>query len=65
MVDVPSDNLWYDTITTMLESINGVANVTINPLANQITIQASEGGPLANQQISVELLIVYDIICLE
>lgn len=65
LVDVPSDNLWYDTITTMLESINGVANVTINPLANQITIQASEGGPLANQQISVELLIVYDIICLE
>lgn len=65
LVDVPSDNLWYDTITNMLESIDGVSNVTVNPLANQITIQANQGGPLINQEIIVELLIVYDIICLE
>lgn len=65
LVDVPSDNLWYDTITTMLESIEGITNVTINPLTNQITIQANQNGPLANQEISVELLIVYDIFCLQ
>jgi hypothetical protein len=49
----------------MLESIDGVSNVTVNPLANQITIQANQGGPLINQEIIVELLIVYDIICLQ
>jgi hypothetical protein len=49
----------------MLESINGVSNVTVNPLTNQITIQATQGGPLADQEITVELLIVYDIICLQ
>jgi hypothetical protein len=65
LVDVPSDNLWYNTITTMLESINGVSNVTVNPLTNQITIQATQGGPLTDQEITVELLIVYDIICLQ
>jgi hypothetical protein len=39
----------------------GVTNVTVDPLNNQLTIQA-QGGPLTNQEIIVELLIVYDII---
>jgi len=28
----PSDNLWYNTIRTILLSINGVSGVTIEPI---------------------------------
>jgi hypothetical protein len=65
LVDVPADNLWYNTLESLLESISGVTNVTVDPLNNQLTIQAAQGGPLTNQEIIVELLIVYDIICLQ
>ena len=65
LVDVPSDNLWYNTLEDLLESIPGVSDVTIDPLNNQITIKAVQGGPLTNQEIIVELIIVYDIICLQ
>ena len=65
MGDVPADNLWYNTLESLLESISGVTNVTVDPLNNQLTIQAAQGGPLTNQEIIVELLIVYDIICLQ
>lgn len=61
----PSDNLWYDTITNLLESISGVGNVTINPINNQITIETSRNNnSLSGQEIIIELIIVYDIMCL-
>ena len=61
----PSDNLWYDTIRTILLSINGVSGVTIDQLNNQITIQTSTSNfSLNGQEIIIKLNIVYDIMCL-
>lgn len=59
----PADNLWYDSITSLVTSIAGVSSVSIDPFTNQITIQTNEGSSIRNQQISVELVIIYDIIC--
>jgi len=59
----PADNLWYDSITSLVSSIAGVSSVSIDPFTNQITIQTNEGSSIQNQQISVELVIIYDIIC--
>lgn len=59
----PADNLWYNSITDLITSIAGVSSVSINQFTNQITIQTNEGSPIQNQQISVELVILYDIMC--
>jgi hypothetical protein len=64
LVDVPSDNLWFTTITNLLQSIQGVTAVNINPLTNQISISANPGSSIIGQELSVKLIIVYDIICL-
>ena len=64
LVDVPSDNLWFTTITNLLQSIDGVTSVNINPLTNQITISANPSSAIIGQELSVKLIIVYDIICL-
>ena len=62
--DVPSDGLWFSTIENMIESISGIIDVQIDPVTNQITIKASPGSSVTNQEIIVELIIVYDIDCL-
>jgi hypothetical protein len=63
--DAPSDNLYYDTLTQLLLSIPGIGNVTINQLENQITIQTNASGTSLNgQEIVVDLVIVYDTMCL-
>jgi len=65
LVTAPSDNLYYDTVVSLLESIPGIGNVTIDALNNQIIITTSAGNDSLNgQEIIVELVIVYDIICL-
>jgi len=64
LVDVPSDNLWFTTITNLLQSVDGITSVNINPLTNQITISANPGSAIVGQELSVKLIIVYDIICL-
>jgi uncharacterized protein (DUF2141 family) len=63
LIDVPSDNLWYTTIETMLESIVGIVDVIVDPLNNQIKIIADPSSGIIDQQIIVELVIVYDIEC--
>lgn len=61
---IPSDNLWYDTIKTMLLSVLGVGGVTIDPINNQITItKSTTNNSLDNQDIIIELKIVYDTMC--
>jgi uncharacterized protein (DUF2141 family) len=59
----PSDNLWYNTLTSLLTSVPGIQSVTIDALSNKITIQTTVGGPLNNQIITVDVLIEYDITC--
>ena len=63
--DEPQDNLYYDTITQLLLSIPGVGSVTVNPLENIITIETTRGNDtLQGQEIIIDLIIEYDIICL-
>ena len=65
LIDAPADNLYYDTITQLLLSIPGVGNVIINELTNQITIETTRGNETLNgQEIIIDLIIEYDIICL-
>jgi uncharacterized protein (DUF2141 family) len=65
LVQAPSDNTWYNTIQSLLLSIPGVGNVTIDKLNNQITIETSRNNTsLQGQEIVIDLIIVYDIICL-
>ena len=59
----PSDNLWITTVRTLLLSIPGIQTVIVDEFSNQITIQAAPDGPLNNQEITVDLLINYNIIC--
>jgi hypothetical protein len=65
LVQVPTDNQWYDTVRTLLLGIPGVGNVTIDQLNNQITIETSRNNTsLEGQEIVIDLVIEYDIICL-
>jgi hypothetical protein len=62
--DVPSDGLWFSTIENMIEGISGIIDVQIDAVNNQITIKANPSSSIINQEIIVELIIVYDIDCL-
>ena len=65
LVQAPSDNTWYNTVKSLLLSVPGVGNVTIDQLNNQITIETSRNNTsLQGQEIVLDLVIVYDIICL-
>ena len=45
--------------------INGVGNVSIDQMNNQITIETSRNNTsLQGQEIIIDLVIVYDIMCL-
>lgn len=65
LTSAPSDNLWYNTITSLLNSIPGIGSVTVDVINNQINITSSTtNSSLLNQEIIIELSIVYDIMCL-
>jgi hypothetical protein len=65
LVQAPSDNLWYDTIKTLLLAVPGVGNVIFDPLSNQITISTDPANiSLDGQQMVIDLIINYDITCL-
>jgi hypothetical protein len=58
--------LYYDTVKNLLSTIPGVGLVTINPLTNQITVTTSAGkNDTVGQTIIVDVVIVYDIMCLK
>jgi hypothetical protein len=62
---VPGDNLYYDTVTSLLNTIPGIGVITVDDLNNQITIQTSPTNDSLNgQEIIIKLIIVYDTICL-
>jgi len=65
LVQVPTDNNWYDTIRTLLLGVPGIGGVTIDSTNNQITIETSKNNTsLEGQEIVIDLIIGYDIICL-
>ena len=60
----PSDTLYIDTLKEMLLNIPGVGGVIANADTNQLTINTIPGDDtLVGQQIIVELIINYDILC--
>jgi hypothetical protein len=61
LLDIPTNQQWYDAVETILLSIPGVNGVTINTTTSVVTI--STEGELANQQIVIDLIIQYDINC--
>lgn len=64
LIDYPGDNLWYNTIKDLLLNVNGIENVIINPITNQIKIETDKSDNfLDGQEISVELIILYEITC--
>ena len=64
LVSVPSDNLYYDTVVNLLNTIPGIGDVTIDAINNLITISTNpNNNSLNGQEIVIELLIVYDIMC--
>jgi uncharacterized protein (DUF2141 family) len=64
LTSVPSDSLWASTIKNMLLSIYGVQSVTIDSINNTITITKSPTNTtLIGQEISVDVVIVYNILC--
>ena len=65
LVQVPTDNDWYNTLRTLLLGIPGVGNVIIDQLNNQITIETSRNNTsLEGEEIVIDLVIGYNIICL-
>ena len=64
LTSVPSDNLYYETVRSLLLTIPGIDDVIFNPSNNQITISTiPDDITLNGQRIIVELTIVYDISC--
>jgi hypothetical protein len=65
LIEVPTDNQWYNTLRDILLGVPGVGNVLIDQLNNQITIETSRNNTsLEGQEIVVDLIIEYNIICL-
>ena len=61
LLDVPTDQNWYDAVEALLLTVPGVSAVSIDTTSSVITIQTE--GDLANQQVVIDLIIQYDINC--
>ena len=61
LLDIPTDQQWYDAVETLLLSVPGVSAVAVDTTTTLITIQTD--GELANQQVEIDLIIEYDINC--
>jgi hypothetical protein len=60
----PSDNLWYDTVKTLLLTIPGISNVIVDPINNELSISTDPNNTsIVTQKIVIELIINYDINC--
>ena len=61
LLDVPTDQQWYDAVEALLLTVPGVSAVTVDSTSSVISIQTE--GDLANQQVVIDLIIQYDINC--
>lgn len=64
--DIPSETSWITTVQNLISGVTGIGEVTVNTNENTITIDTScedITNPLANQTVTVQLKIVYDIDC--
>lgn len=69
ILDIPSDNLWYDSVKSLILQVKGVSDVVIDEFNNKFEItsdvnnSALVSGPKSNINISVNLNIEYDVKC--
>jgi hypothetical protein len=62
--DYPSDELWYNTIQSLLESLPQIGNVDINPITNTIVVTTNcDPSSLVNTSLKVVMRIDLDIAC--
>ncbi len=62
----PADNDWYNVAKQLLLETPGISSVVIDDINNQITIQSTPGEETLNgQEIILELIISYDITCVQ
>ena len=60
----PTDNEYYDALTTLIESYPQIGQVIIDPLTNSIQIISScETQYLTRMDVIAKIQIVYDISC--
>lgn len=64
ILDYPTDQLWFTTLTNLLNTVDGISNIIIDETNNELKIETDEvSGVLNGQEILVELIIEYDITC--
>ena len=64
LLDYPSDELWYNTIQSLIESLPQIGSVDINPITNTIIVTTNcDESSLVNANISVVIRIDYEIAC--
>lgn len=64
LLDYPSDELWYNTIKTLIESLPQIGNVEIDSIKNTVVVTTNcEETSLINADISVVMRIDYEIVC--
>jgi len=64
--DVPANSDWYNTVETLLSGITGIGEVIVDTNNNTITVNTScaeTTDALSNQNIMVQVSILYDINC--
>jgi len=67
--DIPSDNLWYESVKSLILQVKGVKDVIIDEFNNRFKIisdvnnSAVVSGPESNINISINLNIEYDVKC--
>ena len=64
--DVPLNSDWYNTVETLLSGVTGIGEVIIDTDNNTITVNTSceeTTDALSNQNITVQVSILYDINC--
>ena len=64
--DVPTNSDWYNTVETLLSGVTGIGEVIVDTDNNTITVNTSceeTTDALSNQNITVQVSILYDINC--
>jgi len=64
--DVPANSSWYNTVDTLLSDVTGIGEVIVDTNNNTITVNTSceeTTDALSNQNITVQVSILYDINC--
>jgi uncharacterized protein (DUF2141 family) len=64
--DVPANSSWYNTVDSLLSGVTGIGEVVVDTENNTITVNTSceeTTDALSNQNITVQVSILYDINC--